>query len=244
MNCANLLAFIQVAIAFDFGLVILRESHIMKDIHTSYMKEMGKKYENITQTATKLLNQRIENITDRQREHRAALDEALKILKVKTDKNQGNWGKYAYLGLFGGIYGLICLLGIGMFDVVSESFNRTLRSFLLISAEWILAMGVLSVCQIHFMESKNASVTKILKKTVFLFFCLLVIFVFSYYDWSFGVFESFEIPFLWFTILIVSLPILVFAVKISWVTYSIKKAANACQEAIREFQYVIPPLAH
>lgn len=42
VNHANLLAFIQVAVAFDLGLVCFKNSHILKDIHSSFFDEQKK----------------------------------------------------------------------------------------------------------------------------------------------------------------------------------------------------------
>ena len=239
MNCANLLAFIQVAVAFNFGLVFFKDSNVMKDIHVSFMTEMSVKHRKVLKEATDLLEKDIEGETENQRDYRYDLEDALNGLLMKTNPNQGNWGKYAYLGLFGGIYGLICLLAIGMFDLFSETFTGILQTFLLISAEVILAIGILSICQLHFMEEKSTSTTKILKKTAVIMLILAVVFGFSCLDWTYGFFDSFELPFLWFTVIIVTLPILVFAVKIILVAYGIKQASKKCQEAAKQYEHVI-----
>ena len=244
MNCANLLAFIQVAVAFDFGLVFFKDSNTMKYIHSSFMEELRAKYKGIIQKATKLIETEIPGINDRQREHRAILEDALKVLKTKTDSKQGNWGKYAYLGLFGGIYGLVCLLGIGMFDLFGDEFNSILQAFLLMSAEAILLIDAVAVFGLHFMENKDASMTKILGKTAWLIPILIVTFICSWNNWTIGFFDTFELPFLWFMVIIIAFPIVVFTVKIILAVCSIRTAARKCKEAAKEYEYVIPPLAH
>lgn len=239
MNCANLLAFIQVAIAFDLGLVYLNNSHILKGIHKSMLGDLKYNHRIGIERAERLIKQ-TDGLKNKDiRMLRLGVTEALSLMKTKLDPDSGKWGKYAYLGLFGGIYGLICLLVIGMFNMFDPSYDKVLRTFLLFTAELILAMEVLSIIQISAIEKGRTSTYKVAKKMAYLIVLLAGTYICAEYDLGYGYFVSFEKPFIWFTVIIVYLPVFVYAFMMAVCQFQIWMVSKKCNHACQRLEEVI-----
>ena len=183
VNHANLLAFIQVAVAFDLGLVCFKNSHILKDIHTSFFDEQARTHKDIVGEAEELSKISLVHREYSKRVHRDNVTATLGDLKAKLDPERGNWGKYAYLGLFGGIYGLVCLLAIGVLGWFDTSWDQTLHSFLLMGGMFVFAMEFLAVVQISDIERERASTSKVMIKVVWLIGLLLAMFLCANLSW-------------------------------------------------------------
>lgn len=217
INCANLLAFIQIAVAFDFGLLWLKDSHIFCQMHSSLKRECNK-FVATTLTSAHQIYERLEGNSDTEARIQRArvkgnIDKLESLVNAET-----NWGKYAYLGLYSGIYGLLCLFIIGLFGCKYDSYGK---DFLLIFGEILCIIEFFTLFQLSNMGRSSASHFKILNKIAKLFGIILITSVFIYLDWIFRPFPNFEVPFIPIAVIVVYLPIIVYVfrnLKI-WVVY-------------------------
>lgn len=231
MSCANLLAFIQIAVVFDFGLLYLKDGHIFSDILKSFRRELSAGTETLVAQCDKALK-RLEvmhpNITIRIKKETVKSAKERLAAMVNPDDNFP-WAKYAYLGLYSGVYGLLCLLVIGVFGC---EYDGTLQDFLLISAQTILLLEILSLIQLSKRKSHQASMLKVIRKTWELAVILSVIMMMAFLGWVVRIYSNFETPFLLSTIVIVYLPFIVFFARIVYAKIQINKAKKECQDAL------------
>lgn len=232
VDCVNLLAFIQIAVAFDFGLLCLKDSHIFRELHSDLISEMGNK----VYPTQKSLERKIEEIKNgknkfSKKNHQPYLERNLAMLRSLVDSQQANWGKYTILGLCAGIYGLIALLVIGMSGSSIDSF---FNDFLLISAQLLLFWEFIALIRIGKNSTTNLSKMTILKKLVTILALVVLAAVAAIMDWSLRIFPNFQLPFILLTICVVYLPFFVFAFKVGCQKRKIDKAEKDCLEALRK----------
>ncbi|MBD5204770.1 MAG: hypothetical protein HDS84_00070 [Bacteroidales bacterium] len=211
MNLVNLLAFFQIAVAFDFGLLFLSRTHIFTSLHTALQRELNDRCEEMV-VATEIdcevtANTQDENVI-RQRVYMGA-----KLNKLYNHLSPRNaiWNKYSYIGLFSGIYGLLCLFLIGMAGCQKE---MQISQFLLISGEVTILFELRSLIQIGKSSDKPISTLRIGKRLLGLVLCYVLALGCAWNGIYIRVFNDFETPFLVLSIAIVYMPVLVYLFRI------------------------------
>ena len=154
IDCVNLLAFIQIAVAFDFGLLCLKDTHIFKDIHVDLLNELGDK----VRPTREELEEKIEQLKRGRNKYqnktqKPELEARLRKLMYLVDSQQANWGKYGVIGLGAGIYGMLTLLIVGL---KGSSMDAFFRNFLLIFALLLLIWEGVSLYQIGKIQSSQS----------------------------------------------------------------------------------------
>ncbi|MDE6770401.1 MAG: hypothetical protein K2J78_11825 [Muribaculaceae bacterium] len=236
MDCINLLAFIQIAVAFDFGLVYLSNTHIFTNILDSLLEEMKVSCARLIKKAHTVCEQDRGYKGLAVRAKRAELIEVINNLEFLLDPQNVRWDKYAYTGIYSGVYGLLCLLLIGLKECRIDEF---IHNFLLISGEIILIYQFINLIQLSRISNKKISVVKILYKGVWLcgILGLSVIIALTGFYWK--IFQSFNLPFVLITICIVYFPFFVYAYRILKVWYTIKSKISKCEALLKELENCI-----
>lgn len=231
MTCANLLAFIQIAVVFDFGLLYLNDTHILTQMFSSFRKEMRQRVGGCMDEC--------DEISRKLKKRAANIKFNICAEKIRASRNKldalvdptGNipWGKYAALGLYAGTYGLLCLIIVGALGGGggTDCFKQ---DFLIVSAQVIFIMEIITLCQMHSMEKSNPSIVKMLKKTKDLIVILVVVGIIAFFDCTIHLFPDFETPFFWSTILIVYFPFIVILARVWWAYRQIHNVVKECEE--------------
>lgn len=239
MNSVNLLAFIQIAVAFDFGLVYLSNSHIFTNILNSFLAEMEKAARPTLGEAQDLYNRTDHHRQLKVRAKRAELADVINNLKYLLDPANIRWDKYAYTGIYSGVYGLLCLLLIGLKDCRIDSF---IQNFLLISGEVILFFQFLNLIQLSGISNRQISVIKVMRKMLWLGIILVVCALMVVTGIYSRILQSFNLPFVLLTISIVYFPFLVYGYRIFKVWCTIKRKTSKCASLVTQLEEAVGQL--
>lgn len=235
MDSVNLLAFIQIAVAFDFGLVYLSNSHIFTNILNSFLAEMEKAARPTLGEAQDLYNRTEHPRQLNVRAKRAELADEINNLKYLLNPDNIRWDKYAYTGIYSGVYGLLCLLLIGLKDCRIDSF---IKNFLLISGEFILFFQFLNLLQLSGISNGQISVIKVMRKMlglgIILVGCALIVVSGRYLS----ILPGFNLPFVLLVIFIVYFPFLVYGYRIFKVWYTIKRKTSKCSRLVSQLEEI------
>lgn len=230
VDCVNLLAFIQIAVAFDFGLLCLTDTHIFKNLHVDLLNELGNKVRPTRESLENKIEQLKSSNNQYQRKmQKPELEAKLRKLMYLVDSQQANWGKYGVLGLIAGIYGMLALLIIGL---KGSSIDVFFRDFLLISAQLLLIWEGIALYQIGKIQSSQIPKMVMMKKLIEIMGIIILAGIMTAFDWSFRIFSNFQLPFIILTIVIVYLPVFVYLWKVFRQKRMIDKAEKDCKEAL------------
>lgn len=232
IDCVNLLAFIQIAVAFDFGLLCLKDTHIFKDIHVDLLNELGDK----VRPTREELEEKIEQLKSGRNKYqnktqKPELEARLRKLMYLVDSQQANWGKYGVIGLSAGIYGMVALLIIGL---KGSSLDAFFRDFLLISAQLLLIWEGIALYQIGKIQSIQIPKMVMMKKLIVIIGIIILAGILTAFDWNFRIFPNFQLPFILLTIVIVYLPVFVYLWKVFRQKRMIDEAEKDCKEVLRK----------
>ena len=230
-DCVNLLAFIQIAVAFDFGLLYLHNSHLLKDLHRDFIDGHRNRVESTACCACDLIDDLKYKAGYREKIRRSSLRKWVDRLKFLTDVQQANWSKYVYLGLCGGLYSLLSLVLIG---VTGSSYDRMVRNFLLVSGEVFLVYEFFIVYQIGKVRANGVSIIPLVKKSILLIVIMGFVGVFAYNGWYFKFFSSFRKTYIVLLFSIVYFPIFVYLWKMWELNRNITKAKKECERWIKD----------
>lgn len=230
IDCVNLLAFIQIAVAFDFGLLCLKDSHVFRELHVDLLNEMGNK----VRPTQESIERKIEEIDNNKNKYQQKtlkpyLKRMLARLRYLVDSQQANWGKYSVIGLSAGIYAMLALLIVGLKGSSIDSF---LKDFLLISAQFLLIWELVALHQIGKIQSSQIPKMVIMKKFIVIVGIIIIAGGLSTLDWSFRIFPNFQLPFILLTIIIVYLPLFVYIWKVFRQKWMINSVEKECKKAL------------
>ncbi|MDE6310857.1 MAG: hypothetical protein K2L96_03470 [Muribaculaceae bacterium] len=231
MDCVNLLAFIQIAVAFDFGLLYLHNSHLLKSLHGDFIYGHRNRVEPTTCCACDILKDLKYKHGFSVKIRRGSLKRWVDRLTFLTDVQQANWSKYVYLGLCGGLYSLLSLVLIG---VTGSSYDPEIRNFLLVSGEVFLVYEFFIVYQIGKVRTNGISVIPLVKKAILLIVIMGIVGVFVYNGWYFKFFSSFRKTYIVLLFSIVYFPIFVYLWKMWELNRNIAKAKKECERWIKD----------
>lgn len=235
LDCVNLLAFIQIAVAFNFGLFYLKEKNSLTDLHKNYQKDLRSLAQNTIDSATQTLIDAKSCEDHECRTSCAYLEQCLKKIMYLTDKGT-KWDEYAFLGLYAGVYGLFCLFFIGLSGCQHEPFAQR---YLLIIAEFFILSEILLWVRICIEEDAHVVKASAYRDIFILTTIICIGAVFAYFDWTFKVFPEFEAPFV-ASLIVVYFPIFVFMAnavyercRVKWLNYCCVKKIEITQDYLK-----------
>lgn len=232
MNIINILPFIQIAIAFDFGLVYISGDHVMSVINKQVRNELYNKYAGTIREA-EAVQKKYENIHNhRVNVSRARLKNELNSLLVSINPDSAGWGKYAHLGASAGLFGLLTLFVIAL---TSGNHDGLLHDFLLISAEFTLCYQLITLIQMYKIKGGKISYIKGLVKVFQYLILILIAFLLAAVGLNVEFWTNFNRTFVIASIIIVYLPLLVYMVNICIAIRQIGKINDKCKNAISDF---------
>lgn len=227
IDCVSFLALIQLMVAFDFGLFYLDEKHQLVKLYTSYKQGLQSQTGKFLQSVDDLLNQSKCSKEDECIVESAYLSENSNRLRYFLREGVVYDG-WAFLGFYGGIYGLICMFFLCLFKCDSEYFAQT---YILICAQLIAVIDLLILWRMSRM-SRQPMNRSILHNTVIILGVLIVAWLLSFFGLTIEWFSSFEKPFV-FTLGIIALPILVFVYYIIKCQINIWMLKRKCKKNIK-----------
>lgn len=233
MDSVNLLAFIQIAVAFDFGLVYLSNTHIFTSILNSFLTELSDRNRAVIKEADNLCEANKHSHDIGIRKNRSILVEDANSLKYLLNSGNVRWEKYAYTGIYSGVYGLICLFLIGLSHC---EFDEGIRNFLLISGEFILAFQFLNTVQLSRIAETKISIVKIIERLWWLLGILTLSFLMVCYDVYFHFWKGFDFPFVVLTTIIVYFPIWVYLWRLLRIRYKVMLISHRCRDTINKIK--------
>ena len=236
MNCINLLAFIQIAIAFDFGLLYFSNTHIFKALHKGFIKELIALGRKNVEEGKKICKEHEKTSKIPVRKGRADLADTLDKISYRTNPKNTNWGKYSYLGLYSGLYGLLCLLVIGL---QGNSFDNVCQNFLLIFSEIVIVFEIFSMLQVRRVTDGAVSYLKVYKNMLILLAFMVLALICAATGLYFPLWTGFNITFVTFTILIVYMPVMVYVFRLMWLITKVKRLYKRCRTNITDFHTLI-----
>ncbi len=229
VDCVNFLAFIQIAVAFDFGLLCLHGSHLFKDLHRDFLVGFRSNTAGTADSANAILTELKYKQGINIKVRKELLRRWVNRLTYLTDTQQANWSKYVYVGLCGGLYALLALLLIGM---SGSAHDPMLRDFLLVSGEVFFVYEFIIVYQIGKIRTNRISIVTLIKKSIFLIAVLALVWIFTFNGWYFKYFSNFHIPFIVLLFAIVYFPVFVYVWKMWDLKREIAKAKMECEKAV------------
>lgn len=231
MKPVNLLAFIQIAVAFDFGLLCLGNTHIFANFFGSLLSQMEYQCRATLEDSNAIIDKLKYNTSYQVRVNRSALKDELNHLKYLLAYENAEWAKYTYIGLYSGIYGLVCLFCLGLCGC--EEMEK-IESFLLFFGMFILSSLIINLFRLKKLESQRVSVVKVFKKMEWLLFFLIISLISSLLGLNLSGWISFNIPFIILCTLIVYAPFLVYAFRVIHYAVKINNSEKECRNLQRE----------
>lgn len=206
----NFLAIIQIFVAFDFGLFFLDERHSLTKVYRNYKRNLKAAHRRFQRSATAYLWHGEKFVKEGRRtsvEYREILGKVKKYLSKFNDhvsEGKINFKEWAFLGLYSGVYGLICLFFL-CFSKCERSFFA--ESVILVCAELTLIAEAIIILKLIFGE-RDGGLRNARRNVTIIVLGLMLALILVYFDLTLNVFDSFEVPFL-FSMLIVIAPIVV-----------------------------------
>lgn len=211
IDCVSFLALIQLIVGFDFGLFYLDEKHYLVDSFKAYRRSLRLSVRGLLAAAENAIIKSYSSDNKWCILTSAYLSASYNKIKNLTDEGNTNFDGWAFLGLFGGIYGLICMFFVGLFHCKSEYFAQT---FILVSAQLVALVEFIIILRLCFGVSQ-ALQRNIFYSTRLILAVLVVAWVLSYFDLTFKCLPNFELPFI-ISIIVIAIPIVVFVVYHLW----------------------------
>ena len=231
MDCVNLLAFIQIAVAFDLGLLYLSKSHILTKILETFLDEKRKSYKILEKNSRMNYENALKHESLQVREAREKLNDIRNRISVKLNGSNISWDKYAYTGLFSGVYGILCLVLIGLRGCRYDNF---IHNFLLISGELIVVYLIFNSIQLSSLSPKEVRIDKVINKLRKLAWILATAAFISAVGWYLPVFPSFNMAFVPLLTFIVYYPVIIYVFRFLCLNIQIQNMISKCEKTSLE----------
>lgn len=179
LNYANLLAFIQVGVAFNFGLLYLKKKNVFKDIYDEFLRYVGAVASDCIKQADELMKLVKANMPQDIRTEKAKLNNYEKKLRYLCSHDF----RYPYLpclGLYSGIYGFIALFLIGG---LGWCYDRFLMDLIIVFAELVAIMEVIAIYQLYSIKNDKANRYFILVNLAWFVILSGIVLIFVANDW-------------------------------------------------------------
>ena len=192
IECINLLAFIQIIIAFDFGLYYLDNKHVLTEIYRKYQKDLKLSVREVLSRANDIRTESLKSEDNECILNSAYLEKAYHRLKYLTDENQLDLEGCGFIGLYAGLYGFLCLFCIGMFGSQHEALVKT---YILVTSQIVLAIELFISGYNLYQEDCRKYSRNLWSNIRFIFFITLFVVAIVSFDWTYKFFSEFEFPF-------------------------------------------------
>lgn len=180
----NLLAFVQVAVVFNFGLFFLRRQNTFSDVKKEFLKYLNAYREGYSQSAKNIIEDQNENDTMETILEKEYVHTYYNRIEYLTKEEDKDYLVLPCIGLFSGLYSLLFLLIVGIDGWI---FDDKTYNMLLIMAQVVLFMDLFSCFKLH-EDADEMVVRRQIFKYVIIFFVLgLLAFLLSCFDCMFHV---------------------------------------------------------
>ena len=200
----NLLAFIQLLVTADFALFILDESHFVNKIYDALKDELRSRAQKILTTAKSYNERALKRYVKAERTTNAKIRQKTYLINNLIN-GKPDYDGWSMTGLYGGIYGLVCLITLG---VSHCSLDHQVKDFILIYAQITLIIQLLILSRV-IVDGRLHYKRNILRIVTLSPLLILITAGIVWFDMQKAYFDTFETPFLIFTLLILFLPFVV-----------------------------------
>lgn len=205
IDCVSFLALIQLLVAFDLGLFYLDENHQLTKFYQLFRQNLHSQADSVLSTSKSAIEKSAQSSNEKCRIHGAYLIEKHGVLSNIVSGGKIDFDGWAFLGLYGGIYGLICMFFVGLFKCEAESFAQM---YILICAQIIIVIQATIILRMCLMSPQRLK-RNILHNTFIILGILIVSCLLSFYGLTIKIFAGFELPFV-ISMIIVAMPIIAF----------------------------------
>lgn len=234
IDCASFLALIQLLVAFDFGLFYLDENHKLAKLYKSYKKNLQSQVKSILKSSKAVIRQSEKSSDEKCIMYNALLAESYNHLKDFISEGKVNYDGWAFLGLYGGIYGVVCMFFVGLFKCESEYFAQT---YILICAQLVAFIDVLIICRICLMSPQPFK-RNILHNTTITMGVLLIAWGLTSFGATIKCLPNFEFPFI-VSLLIIAMPVIVFICYVLFSQCRIFILQRSCRRYIKKIDRIM-----
>ena len=232
IECINLLAFIQFIIVFDFGLYYFDEKHILVVIYRKYKLDLKTSVRGLLDSAKNMLTESLKSDNDECKVQSGYLDRVYRRLKYLIDEGYFNLEGCGFIGLYAGLYGFLCLFGIGMFK---SHYETSAKNYILIISQIILVIELL-ISWYNYQE-ESGKYSRNLWSNIRL--CMIIT-VFAValveFDLTYEYFSEFELPFVIISLIVLLFPFILFIGHIIVTRMEISFLKLKCRYYIRKVE--------
>ncbi len=204
IECLNLLAFIQFITVFDFGLYYLDKKHKLVKIYNQYLRNLQVSIQMISVRAKDILNESLKSDNDECKINSAYLDKVYRCLKYRT--NYLNLEGCGFIGFYAGLYGVLCLIGIGMFG---SRYEASAKNYMLVTSQVILVVQ-LFIAWYNYLADTTKYSRNLWSNIRFCILITLFIVGLVEFDWTYKCFSEFELPFVVISLIVLLFPFILF----------------------------------
>lgn len=184
MDLVNLLAFVQVAVVFNFGLFFLKRQNTYSDVKEEFLRYLNAFKDGYSQNAKNIIDTPVENDSTElaiEREYVKTYYDRLRFLTLDEDKD---YLMLPCMGLFSGFYSLLFLFIVG---IEGWTYEEKSINLLLVMSQLVLVMDIASYLYLRD-KDEDTSVRRAIMRLVITFFLLSIMaFLMSCFDWIFHV---------------------------------------------------------
>ncbi|WP_300647927.1 hypothetical protein [uncultured Bacteroides sp.] len=205
IECINLLAFIQFITVVDFGLYYLDDwENKLVEIYNQYQEKLRVSTQAILVHAKDILKESLKSDNDECKIISAYLDKVYRRLKYRTyDFNLEGCG---FIGFYAGLYGVLCLIVIGLFGSRYEAYAK---NYMLVTSQVVLVIQLFIAWYNYWADCTKYS--RDLWSNIR--FCILItLFIVGLvkFDWTYKCFSEFELPFVITSLIVLLFPFILF----------------------------------
>lgn len=205
MSLVNLLAFVQVAVVFNFGLFFLRRRNTFSDVKMEFLDYLNAYKEGYSQRAKNIIEEQNENDSYATILEKENVNTYYNRIEYLTKEEDQDYLVLPCVGLFSGVYSLLFLLIVGL---EGWMFEDKTYNMLLLMAQVVLFMNLYSCFKLR-KDGNEMMVRRQIIKHVALFFILgLLAILLSCFDCLFQVINCPDTVLAISTILVVYFPAL------------------------------------
>lgn len=221
IECINLLAFIQFIIAFDFGLYYLDDKHKVAEIYRKYKLNLEASVLPILIHAKDTTKKSLKSDNDKCKIYSGYLESVHDRLKYLIDRGNLNLEGCGFIGLYSGLYGFLCLFGIGMFG---SRYEASSKNYILVASQVILVIELFIVWYNYWADCTKYS-RNLWSNIRFCILITLFIVGLVKFDWTYKCFSEFELPFVIISLIVLLFPFILFVghITVSRILITIRK---------------------
>lgn len=235
MDCINLLALIQLSVAFNLGLFYLGKQHSFSAIFELFMKECQTTNQSILNDSLTQMPMRITNSSDCIKAKAGELEKSWNKLYSDTYDDDRSFlkGGFGITGLYAGIYGLMCLLCIA---ILHSKYDLYAKDFIIISGEIILILQVVVCLKYRLPRYKDTEYHGFWAPLLAIVFAIIITGLLLKFDLVLRCFDGFNAPMLVLILIVTSLPTFVFMSYMALIRISVLHQYHKCKKALAELQ--------